>query len=110
MIASDAVQSAADAMPSQPIEVHRRVWGGGIPDEPSLEELAPIAAPALVIGFERDMLLPAVLSREVADAIDGARYVEIPEATHIGPFTHTKEIMDVVLPFLADPPSKAPTA
>jgi pimeloyl-ACP methyl ester carboxylesterase len=104
MIVNDAVVGLFGANPSPP-EVHRRAFGAAVL-EPSLDALAAITAPTLVIGFERDVLVPAVLAREVADTIKGARYVEIADATHMAPFTHTKQIMDAALPFLSeDPPN-----
>ncbi|MCP9274170.1 alpha/beta fold hydrolase [Mycolicibacterium arenosum] len=43
-----------------------------------------IEAAVLVIGFADDLLLPPHLGREVADAIPGARYLQIPDAGHLG--------------------------
>ncbi|MFE7266634.1 alpha/beta fold hydrolase [Streptomyces sp. NPDC057592] len=43
-----------------------------------------IRARCLVIGFADDLVLPPHLSREVADTIPGARYVEIENAGHYG--------------------------
>jgi pimeloyl-ACP methyl ester carboxylesterase len=100
MIVNDTVVGLSSANPAPP-ELHRRAFSATSP-EPSLDTLAAIAAPTLVIGFERDLLVPAALGREAADAINGARYVEIAGATHMAPFTHTKQIMDVVLPFLGE--------
>lgn len=43
-----------------------------------------IGVPVLVIGFADDLLLPPYLGREVAEAIPGARYLQIPDAGHLG--------------------------
>lgn len=43
-----------------------------------------IAVPVLVIGFADDLMLPPYLGREVADAIPGARFLQIPDAGHLG--------------------------
>ena len=43
-----------------------------------------ITAPALVIGFADDIVLPPHLGREVADALPNGRYLEIPDAGHLG--------------------------
>jgi pimeloyl-ACP methyl ester carboxylesterase len=43
-----------------------------------------IAVPVLVIGFADDLLLPPHLGREVAEAIPGARYLQIPDTGHLG--------------------------
>ncbi|GAB3564811.1 hypothetical protein GCM10027445_09300 [Amycolatopsis endophytica] len=45
-------------------------------------ELGGVAVPALVIGTRQDLLAPVGLSRELADGIPGAGYVEI-EAGHL---------------------------
>lgn len=63
-----------------------------------LEDLAGIVVPAMVVGFELDMLTPPHLCREVAEAIPGCRYAEIPAAGHAGPL----EMHDEVNPLLAD--------
>ena len=44
--------------------------------------LADIRAPTLVLTAEHDRLIPAVQGRFVADRIDGARHVEVPEGEH----------------------------
>ncbi len=43
-----------------------------------------IGVPVLVIGFADDLLLPPYLGREVADAIPGARFLQIPDTGHLG--------------------------
>ena len=43
-----------------------------------------ITATSLVVGFADDRLIPVHLSREVAHAIPGARYEEIPDTGHFG--------------------------
>ena len=43
-----------------------------------------IAVPCLVLGFADDLIAPAPLCREVAAAIPGAHYAEIPDAGHYG--------------------------
>ena len=107
MLANDDAVAALTA-DSSPPELALRADGGGPAYDARLDALAAITAPTLVVGFELDLLTPAVLGREVADAIDGARYVEIAGATHGAPFTHTKQIMDVALPFISEEmPAKA---
>jgi pimeloyl-ACP methyl ester carboxylesterase len=62
-----------------------------------LEALAAITVPATVIAFEHDMLTPARLGREVADAIPGCRYVEIPATGHAGPLEHPEPVNAALL-------------
>jgi pimeloyl-ACP methyl ester carboxylesterase len=61
-----------------------------------------ITAPALVIGFADDRVLPPHLGREVADAIPNGRYLEIPEAGHLGFIEKPQEVNAAVLDFFAD--------
>jgi pimeloyl-ACP methyl ester carboxylesterase len=63
--------------------------------------LGSIGAPTYVLGFERDLLMPPPLVREVADAIPGARYDELAGAGHWGLVLHPQEVTRRVLEFLA---------
>ena len=49
-----------------------------------LEALGGVTVPCTVIAFGHDMLTPPGLCREVADAIPGCHYVEIPDTGHFG--------------------------
>ena len=66
-----------------------------------LEALSGITVPTMVVGFELDMLTPAKLSREVAEAIPNCRYEEIPECGHAGPFEKPEEVNKLLLDFFA---------
>jgi thioesterase CepJ len=65
-----------------------------------LDALAGITVPSLVIGFEHDLLTPTGHCREVAEAIPGARYVEIPGCGHLGPLEDPDAVLSHVIPFL----------
>ena len=67
-----------------------------------LPAYANITAPVLVIGFGDDVVTPPHLSREVADAIPGARYLEIPDAGHLGFIERPDEVNKAALEFLAE--------
>lgn len=67
-----------------------------------LGALAGVRVPALVIGFEHDVMTPPSLGREVAEAIPGARYVEVPGCGHMGPFEDLDTTLGHVLPFFAE--------
>jgi pimeloyl-ACP methyl ester carboxylesterase len=54
------------------------------PAQNRLPAYRSIAAPVLVIGFADDIMLPPYLGREVADAIPNGRYLQIPDAGHLG--------------------------
>ena len=43
-----------------------------------------IATPALVMGFADDVVLPAHLGREVADALPNGHYLHVSDAGHLG--------------------------
>ena len=43
-----------------------------------------VAAPVLVIGFADDVVTPPYLGREIADAMPNGRYLQIPDAGHLG--------------------------
>jgi pimeloyl-ACP methyl ester carboxylesterase len=73
-----------------------------------LDALSAITVPLLVIGFELDLLVPAKLTRAVADAIPGARYLEISDCGHGGPWEVPDRINPVLVEFLAELPF-APT-
>jgi pimeloyl-ACP methyl ester carboxylesterase len=56
----------------------------------------------LVIGFADDVVLPAYLGREVADALPNGRYVEIPDAGHLGFIERPEAVNEATLKFFAD--------
>jgi pimeloyl-ACP methyl ester carboxylesterase len=65
-----------------------RVWPG-------------ISVPCLVLGFEHDVDSPPQRAREAAALIPGARYEEIPDASHLGIFTHASAVGAVLADFFA---------
>jgi pimeloyl-ACP methyl ester carboxylesterase len=60
-----------------------------------------VTVPLLVVAFADDATIPPRLSREVADVVPGARYVEIPDAGHYGYLERPDEVNRVLLDFLA---------
>ena len=60
-----------------------------------------IRVPCLVMAFEHDIDSPPSRAREAAASIPGARYVEIPDASHLAPFTHPVAVADALIDFLA---------
>lgn len=72
-----------------------------------LDALSAITVPTLVMGFELDLLVPAKLTREVAEAIPGARYVEISDCGHGGPWERPEQVNSVLLKFLAELPERS---
>lgn len=65
------------------------------------DELSAIDCPTLVVGFPFDTVMPPALGREVADAIDGARYEEVPDCGHFGFLERPTEVNTLLLGFLA---------
>jgi pimeloyl-ACP methyl ester carboxylesterase len=70
-----------------------------------------IAVPLLVIGFSDDAAIPPRLSREVADVVPGARYVEVADAGHYGYLEKPEAVNRLILDDLrsASPAAHAPT-
>jgi pimeloyl-ACP methyl ester carboxylesterase len=60
-----------------------------------------IKAPALVMGFADDVVLPPHLSREVADALPNGRYLEIPDTGHLGFIERPDAVNAAALEFFA---------
>ncbi|MDT7561860.1 MAG: hypothetical protein QOG76_484, partial [Pseudonocardiales bacterium] len=60
-----------------------------------------VSVPALVVAFADDVMIPPYLSREVADAIPGARYAEVPAAGHFGYLERPDEVNRLLLEFFA---------
>ncbi|MGV9301703.1 alpha/beta fold hydrolase [Amycolatopsis sp. NPDC003676] len=60
-----------------------------------------ITVPCLAIGFADDRMIPPYLSREVADAIPGARYQEIPDTGHYGYLERPEAVNKILLDFFA---------
>lgn len=67
-----------------------------------LSALASITVPCLVMGFALDADTFVARAREVAQAIPGCRYEELPDAGHLTPVTHPARVIAPVLGFLAD--------
>jgi pimeloyl-ACP methyl ester carboxylesterase len=59
-------------------------------------------AAVLVIGFQDDVVLPAHLGREVADAIPNGRYLEIPHTGHLGFIERPQVVNAAALKFFAE--------
>jgi thioesterase CepJ len=60
-----------------------------------------ITVPCLVMAFEHDIDSPPARAREAAAAIPGARFVEVPGASHLAPFTHPAPVATHLLDFFA---------
>lgn len=58
-----------------------------------------IVAPVLVIGFSDDLVTPPHLAREVADALPNGRYLQIPDAGHLGFFERPEAVNAAILKF-----------
>jgi len=63
--------------------------------------LGAITMPALVIVGALDTATPPPLGRALADAVSGARYVEIPECGHCPPLEAPDRLLALIEPFLA---------
>lgn len=72
------------------------------PRENRLPAYRSITTPALVIGFEDDIVLPPHLGREVADALPNGRYLEIPDTGHLGFFEKPQVVNAAALEFFGE--------
>ncbi|MGK2881066.1 MAG: alpha/beta fold hydrolase [Mycobacterium sp.] len=72
-----------------------------VPSSNRLPAYGAITAPVLVIGFADDVLLPAHLGKEVADAIPNAGYLQIADAGHLGFIERPEAVNDAILTFFA---------
>ena len=72
------------------------------PEGNRLTAYRSITAAVLVIGFQDDVMLPAHLGREVADAIPNGRYLEIPHTGHLGFIERPQVVNAAALKFFAD--------
>ena len=60
-----------------------------------------ISVPCLVLAFEHDIDSPPAHARAAAARIPGARYAEIPGASHLGIFTHAGAVATELIDFFA---------
>ncbi len=60
-----------------------------------------IRVPCLAVGFADDRMIPPYLSREVAEAIPGGRYQEVPDAGHYGYLERPDTVNKILLEFFA---------
>jgi pimeloyl-ACP methyl ester carboxylesterase len=58
-----------------------------------------MSVPCLVLAFEHDVDSPPARARLAAAAIPGARFVEIPAASHLGIFTHGAQVGAALVEF-----------
>lgn len=69
------------------------------PDGNRLSAYRSIAAPALVIGFADDIMLPPHLGREVAQALPNGRFLQIPDTGHLGFIERPEAVNAAILEF-----------
>ncbi|MFF3016154.1 alpha/beta fold hydrolase [Streptomyces sp. NPDC057939] len=82
----------------------------GAPVRDRLADYGRIGLPVHIVGFADDVLAPAPLGREVARAIPGAHYTELPDAGHLGFLERPEAFNAVLLDFLATLPPNHPGA
>ncbi|MBS1870251.1 MAG: alpha/beta fold hydrolase [Actinobacteria bacterium] len=70
------------------------------------ERLGAVRAPALVITGERDLLTTPYLARELAEALPGARYVEVAGASHGLWLEQPQRVAELVGELLAQRPPR----
>lgn len=60
-----------------------------------------IRVPCLILAFEHDIDSPPDHARRAAAQIPGARFAEIPDASHLAPFTHPDAVAAALLDYFA---------
>lgn len=70
-------------------------------DQERTKAWSSITVPCLVLAFEHDIDSPPAHARKAAAAIPDSRYVEIPGASHLAPFTHADAVTDALVEFFA---------
>lgn len=73
-----------------------------MPEGDRLRDYRSITTPTLVIGFADDIVMPAYLGAEVADALPNGRYLQIPDAGHLGFLERPREVNAAILKFFAE--------
>ena len=71
------------------------------PTQNRLPAYRSIPTEVLVIGFADDLITPAALGREVAEAIPKGRYVQIANAGHLGFLERPDPVNNAILQFFA---------
>jgi pimeloyl-ACP methyl ester carboxylesterase len=71
------------------------------PQTSRLPAYRSIAASVLVMGFAEDVVTPPHLGREVADAMPNGRYLQIPDAGHLGFLERPQAVNAAALQFFA---------
>jgi pimeloyl-ACP methyl ester carboxylesterase len=79
---------------------HLRIVLRGLFDNPLGPRLPEVRAETLVVNGELDLVVPAALSRRVAEAIPGARYASIARAAHHPMDERPREFERLLLAFL----------
>lgn len=62
-----------------------------------------ISVPMLIVGFADDAAIPPRLSRELADVVPSAQYVEIAGAGHFGYLEKPEEVNRLIINYLRPP-------
>jgi thioesterase CepJ len=71
-------------------------------DYDRIERWPQLTVPCLILSFEHDVDSPPARARQAAEAIPGAKFVEIADASHLGVFTHAEAVATEVVGFLAE--------
>jgi pimeloyl-ACP methyl ester carboxylesterase len=63
------------------------------------EAWSSIAVPCLIMAYEYDIDSPPAHAAAAAARIPGARYLELPDCSHLAPFTHAAAVGDALVEF-----------
>jgi pimeloyl-ACP methyl ester carboxylesterase len=65
------------------------------------ERWSRISVPCLALAFEHDIDSPPRRAERAIAQVPGGRFVEIPDATHLGPFEHPDTVATTITQFFA---------
>ena len=100
-----ALRSAVGEMVLRSYELQQHAWDNGAEEEevldpPAGERLAEVSCPTLVIVGDEDIDDMRAVAAHVAASIDGARLVNVADASHLPSLEQPDEITALLLTFL----------
>jgi pimeloyl-ACP methyl ester carboxylesterase len=77
-------------------------------DDGAVARWERISVPCLSVTFENDIDCPPRHARIAASHVSGGRFIEIPDATHLGPFEQPDAVVSALVHFLTSLDARAP--
>ena len=101
------VRTAVTAMVLRSYELQESAWEAGareedVLDPPVSERLHEISCPTLVLVGEEDLADMQAIAAHIADAVEEARLVTVPETAHVPSLERPDEVNALLLAFLGE--------